>query len=67
MISSFMALPIAFLLGRIFLEMFYFHAPIPLRAFLAGPVIALVVALLTVSSQTWRVAGRNPIKSLRYG
>jgi hypothetical protein len=47
--------------------MFYFHAPIPLRAFLAGPVIALVVALLTVSSQTWRVAGRNPIKSLRYG
>jgi putative ABC transport system permease protein len=65
-IASFMALPIALLLGKNFLGRFYFHAPMPLYAFLAGPVIAFVVALLTVSSQTWTVANRNPIKSLRY-
>jgi len=63
-IASFMALPIAFLLEKSFLGRFYLHAPIPLMAFLAGLVIAFVVALLTVSSQTWRVASRNPVKSL---
>ena len=65
-ISFFIALPIAFILGKNFLGRFHFHTPIPLWAFLAGPFIAFVVALLTVSSQTWRVANRNPVKSLRY-
>jgi ABC-type antimicrobial peptide transport system permease subunit len=65
-IAFFMALPIAFMLGKIFLGRFYFHAPLPLWAFLAGPAVAFVVALLTVSSQTWSVANRNPIKALRY-
>ena len=65
-IAFFIALPIAFLIGRIFLRRFYFHTPMPLWVFLAGPLIAFVVALLTVSSQTWSVANRNPIKALRY-
>ena len=45
------------------------HAPeieVPFWAFIAGPFITVVVALLTVSSQTWRVASRNPVKTLRY-
>jgi putative ABC transport system permease protein len=65
-ISFFIALPVALILGKNFLARFHFHTPIPLWAFLAGPLIAFVVALLTVSSQTWRVANRNPVKSLRY-
>ncbi|HEX7494946.1 MAG TPA: FtsX-like permease family protein, partial [Bacteroidales bacterium] len=65
-IAFFIALPVAFLIGKIFLGRFYFHTSMPLWAFLAGPLIAFVVALLTVSSQTWRVASRNPIKALRY-
>jgi putative ABC transport system permease protein len=65
-IAFFIALPISFLVGKIFLKRFYFHTPMPLWAFLAGPVIAFVVALLTVSSQTWSVANRNPIKALQY-
>jgi putative ABC transport system permease protein len=65
-IAFFMALPIAFILGKNFLGRFYFHAPMPLWAFLAGPVIAFIVALSTVSSQTWNVANQNPIKALRY-
>jgi putative ABC transport system permease protein len=32
---------------------------------LAG-VVALGIAVLTVSWQTWRVASRNPIEALRY-
>jgi ABC-type antimicrobial peptide transport system permease subunit len=65
-IAYFIALPIAFLLGKHFLGRFYFHSPMPLWAFLAGPILAFVVALLTVSSQTLSVANRNPIKSLLY-
>jgi putative ABC transport system permease protein len=65
-IAFLIALPTALLLGKSFLGRFYFHTPMPLWAFLSGPVIAFIVALLTVSSQTWRVASRNPVKSLRY-
>ena len=65
-ISFIIALPVAFMLGKIFLGRFYFHTPIPYWAFIAGPLLAFAVALLTVSSQTWNVANRNPIKSLRF-
>jgi ABC-type antimicrobial peptide transport system permease subunit len=65
-IAFFIALPIAFLLGKNFLARFHFHTPMPLWAFLAGPLIAFTVALLTVCSQTWRVANRNPVEALRY-
>ena len=64
-ISFFIALPIAVIAGKIFLGRFHFHTPMPIWAFLAGPVIASVVALLTVSTQTWSVANRNPVKALR--
>jgi ABC-type antimicrobial peptide transport system permease subunit len=60
------AVPIAFILGKNFLGRFYFHSPVPLWAFIAGPLIAFLVALLTISSQTWKIASHNPVKSLRY-
>jgi putative ABC transport system permease protein len=65
-IAIILALPVAFIVGKIFLGRFNFHTPMPLWAFVAGPVIALLVALLTVSSQTFGVANRNPVKTLRY-
>ena len=65
-IAIFIALPIAILLGKNFLGRFNFHSPMPVWAFIAGPAIASVVALMTVISQTWSVANRNPVKSLRY-
>jgi ABC-type antimicrobial peptide transport system permease subunit len=65
-ISFLISMPIAFLVGKFFLGRFNFHTAMPLWAFIAGPLIAVVVALLTVSSQTWRVASRNPVKTLRY-
>jgi putative ABC transport system permease protein len=65
-IAFFIALPIAFLLGNIFLSRFYFRSPMPYWTFLAGPFIAYIVALLTVSLQSWRAATRNPVESLSY-
>jgi putative ABC transport system permease protein len=60
------AAPVAFFLGRIFLSGFYFHSNMPVFAFITGPLIAFVVALLTVSIKTFRVANRNPVEALRY-
>lgn len=65
-ISFIIALPIAFVLGQLFLGRFHFHTPIPIWAFVAGPAIAFLVALLTVSSKTMGVACRNPVEALRY-
>jgi len=65
-ISFLIALPIAFLLAKIFLGRFYFHTPMPVISFLAGPVISFLLAMLTVSIQTWKAADRNPVESLRY-
>jgi ABC-type antimicrobial peptide transport system permease subunit len=65
-IAFFIALPVAFMLGNIFLSRFHFHTPFPFWTFLAGPAIAIIVALSTVSTQTWGVASRNPVEALRY-
>lgn len=60
------ALPVAFILGNIFLSGFYFRSPMPLWPFIAGPLIAYIVALLTVSWQSRKAASRNPVESLSY-
>jgi len=65
-IAFIIAMPIAFLLGNIFLGRFFFHTSMPLWAFLVGPLIAYFIALVTVGSQSWRAASRNPVDALRY-
>jgi ABC-type antimicrobial peptide transport system permease subunit len=65
-VSFIIAIPIAFILGKIFLAAFFFHAALPLWAFIAGPAIASAVALITVGALTLKVAGRNPVEALRY-
>jgi len=65
-IAFILALPVAFTLGQYFLSRFFFHAAMPVWAFLAGPAFAILVAILTVSFRTWGVASRNPVEALRY-
>lgn len=65
-IASVLALPVAYLVGKVFLGRFHFHTAMPLWAFMVGPILASVVALITVLSQTWRAASKNPVKALRY-
>ncbi len=65
-IATLIALPVSFTLGRLFLSRFYFRAPMPVWTFIAGPVIALVIALLTVAIQTRRAAARNPVEALSF-
>ena len=65
-ISIIIALPVAYLIGNIFLSRFNFRAPMPIWTFIAGPFIVYIIALSAVSLQSWRVATRNPVEALRY-
>jgi putative ABC transport system permease protein len=48
------------------LENFAYKTTLSWWVFAAAGVIAMLVALLTVSWQSWRAATRNPVESLRY-
>jgi ABC-type antimicrobial peptide transport system permease subunit len=65
-ISIIIALPVAYLIGNIFLTRFNFHASMPVWTFIAGPLIVYVIALSAVTLQSWRVATKNPVEALRY-
>jgi ABC-type antimicrobial peptide transport system permease subunit len=64
-LATILSLPVVLLFGNSFLGRFNFHASIPLWVFIAGPFVAIMVAILTVSIQTWGVAKRNPVDALR--
>jgi putative ABC transport system permease protein len=65
-IAFLISIPVSFYIGKIFLSGFFFRTEMPIRAFIAGPLLAYIVALLTVSWQSWRVASKNPVESLKY-
>ncbi|MCU0455435.1 MAG: ABC transporter permease [Bacteroidales bacterium] len=66
LIASVISIPIAYILGTIFLARFNFRTPMPYWAFVAGPALAYMIALLAVGFQSWKAAARNPVEALRY-
>lgn len=65
LVAMLIALPIAYLLAKDWLSQFAYKIPLHLGYFLGAGVVALVVAMFTVSSQAIRAANRNPINALR--
>jgi len=64
-VAIILAMPLAYVIGTKFLARFYFHTPMPVWAFMAGPAIAYVIAISTVSWQSWKAASRNPVDAIR--
>jgi putative ABC transport system permease protein len=64
-ISIFIASPIAYYLGYKWLQEFAYRIHIEWWIFVLAGVVALVIALLTVSFQAIKAAVANPVKSLR--
>ncbi len=58
--------PIAFYFMINWLQNFAYRTNISLWIFFFAGIIALIMALLTVSWQSYRTASRNPIEALRY-
>ncbi|MCK5149017.1 ABC transporter permease [bacterium] len=66
LISNLIACPVAYFMMKKWLANFAYQAPLSLWIFIMSLVIALMVAVLTVSYQAVRAALRNPVDSLQY-
>jgi putative ABC transport system permease protein len=51
---------------RKWLSTFAYRTSLDWWIFVVAGVIALVIAIATVSWQSWRAATRNPVEALRY-
>jgi putative ABC transport system permease protein len=65
-IAYVIAFPIAWYAMQKWLENFAYKTELSWWVFAAAGAIALFIALVTVSWQSWRAATRNPVESLRY-
>jgi putative ABC transport system permease protein len=64
-IANVFAWPLAYYFIRRWLEGFAYHINLNILAFLVSGMLALIIALLTVSVQTFKAATANPVDSLR--
>jgi putative ABC transport system permease protein len=58
--------PISWFVMKKWLMNFAYRTEISIWIFIVSGIIALGIALLTVSLQSWRAATRNPVEALRY-
>lgn len=65
-ISCFIACPVAWFVMNNWLQQFAFRIELGWLVFLVAGFLALIIALLTVSSQAIKSAVMNPAKALRY-
>lgn len=65
-ISFIVACPIAYYVMNKWLDNFAYKTTLSWWIFALAGLLALGIALLTVSWQSWRAASRNPVEALRY-
>jgi ABC-type antimicrobial peptide transport system permease subunit len=66
LVSLLIALPISYHITKSWLNSFAYKTELSWWIFCLAGTIALTIALLTVSLQTWRAATKNPVDALRY-
>jgi putative ABC transport system permease protein len=65
-ISFFIAALFSYLIIYWWLKNFAYKTDVGIISFLAGGVIAILIAVLSVSYQSFKAASRNPVDSLKY-
>lgn len=65
-ISAVIAWPLIYLIANRWLENFYFRINPGVMSFLAGLMIAILVAIITISYRIMKAASVNPAQSLKY-
>lgn len=66
LISILIAIPISVYLMKEWLERFAYKTELSWWIFALAALSAILIALITVSWQSWRAATRNPVEALRY-
>lgn len=65
-VALIIAAPFAYFVLDSWLNNFAYKIKLTPIPFLVAGLMALAVAILTVVSQTWKAAGKNPVESLKY-
>ncbi len=63
--AALLAIPLSFLMGKKFMQLFVFQPDMTIWLFLPGILLLALLVALTVASQTWRAAVGNPAEALR--
>jgi putative ABC transport system permease protein len=66
LLANIVAWPLAWYLLQRWLRGFLYRAPVRFDIFIAAGLIALAIALVTISFQSIKAARANPVDSLRY-
>ena len=65
-VANLVAWPLAYFFLKNWLQNFAYHIDLQLVYFVAGSLLALLIAVITVSYQSVSAARKNPVDSLRY-
>ncbi len=65
-VACILAWPAAWYVMHSWLQNFAYKTGLSLWVFAVAGLVAFVIALITVSWQSWRAANRNPVEALRY-
>lgn len=65
-IAFLIASPVAWFIMKNWLENFSYRTSLSWWIFVLAGMLALIIAILTVSWQSWKTATRNPVEALRY-
>jgi putative ABC transport system permease protein len=66
LVALVIATPLSTLIMKNWLLNYAFRISIPFWIYVAGGVITITIAMITVGWQSWRAATRNPVETLRY-
>ncbi len=66
LIANLFAWPITFLLAKNWLSNFSYQIDMPILPFVFATLIALIIALITVSTQSYLAANSDPVNALKY-
>jgi len=65
-ISTLIAWPVVYFISKNWLQNYYYRIELPILDFLFGFIIAIAIAIITISYRTIKSAMVNPSESLRY-
>lgn len=66
LIANIFAWPISYILAKNWLSNFSYQIDMPLLPFIFSTIIALIIALITVSTQSYLAANSDPVDALKY-
>jgi putative ABC transport system permease protein len=66
LLANIIAWPVAYFLMDNWLDNFAYRINMPLFSFVAAGLLALIIAIVTVSSLAYKAANANPVEALKY-